>query len=340
MKTFLILCGFLASVAGVCLVTAEETSKPVDDRPVANPQTSAAASRKSAPPRLASNAGHRTLSDGGPVQELGARIAKAFNHGDAAAFAASFTAEGEYIDERGGAFHGRRAIEAEFSELFAAHAGTKIQVHFDAPRLIAPDVAAADGQTRFTHAAGEDPVVGRCSIVCAKEEGAWLIASLREIDEAVQHSTHHEQVAQLEWLVGEWISEGSACQAHFSCRWDETGNYLHRDFSIQVAGDKTSSGTQRIGYDPLTERLKTWVFDASGGFSDGHFHRDGDRWIVQLSGVTFDGRMASGVNVFTRIDDHRMEWQALDCVVDGERIADTGKITIVRKPPAPAARSH
>ena len=33
MKTFLVLCGFLAAVGGVCFVTAEETSKPVDDRP-------------------------------------------------------------------------------------------------------------------------------------------------------------------------------------------------------------------------------------------------------------------------------------------------------------------
>ena len=191
--------------------------------------------------------------------------------------------------------------------MFAAHQGATIQLHFDAPRLIAPGVAAADGQTRFTHVAGEKPVVGRCSIVCAKEGEAWLIASLREIDEAVQHSTHHEQVGQLEWLVGEWISEGSVCHVHFSCRWDETGNYLLRDFSVHLAGEKTSSGTQRIGYDPLTEHLKTWVFDSSGGYSDGYLHRDGDRWIVHLTGVTSDGRMASGRGTFSRgIDDHRM----------------------------------
>jgi uncharacterized protein (TIGR02246 family) len=339
MRMRLVVCAFLTAVAGVCLVTAQETSRPADNRPAANPRNSGVAG-KSPTPRIASNAGHRPLSDGGPIQDIIASVVKAFNHGDAAAFADAFTADGEYIDEHGVAFHGRRAIEAEFTSLFASHAGAKIHVHLDAPRLIAPGVAAADGQSRLVHTAGEEPVVGRCSIVCAKEEAEWLIASLREVDEPVQHATHHEQVGQLEWLVGEWISEGSASHVHFSCRWDETGNYLHRDFSVQVAGEKASSGTQRIGYDPLCERLKTWIFDASGGFSDGHFHRDGDRWIVQLSGVTFDGRMASGINIFTRIDDHRMEWQALDCVVDGERVPDTGKITIVRKPPAPATRAR
>ena len=331
MKKFFLLGGFLATVAGVCLVTAEEKSRPKNNTPSAAPENAT-------PPRLASTAGHRDFSDGGPVQELGARIVKAFNHRDAAAFAAAFTADGEYTDENGAAFHGRHAIEAEFTALFAAHADTKIQVHFDAPRLIAHGVAAAAGETRLTHAAGHEPVVGKCSIVCAKEGDEWLIASLREAETAAHHATHHEQVRQLEWLIGDWIDEGSACHVHFSCQWDETGNYLLRSFSVHVAGEKISSGTQRIGYDALADHLKAWVFDSSGGFSDGHFHRDGDRWILHLSGVTADGRMASGTNIFTRIDEHRIEWQALDCIVDGERIADTGKITIVRKPPAPAAR--
>jgi uncharacterized protein (TIGR02246 family) len=339
MRMKLVVCAFLAVVAGVCLVTAQETSRPADDRSAARPPKSGATAKPVAT-RIASNAGHRPISDGGPIQDLVAKIVKAFNHGDAGEFAAAFTVDGEYIDEHGVAFHGRHAIEAEFASLFAAHQGAKIAVHLDAPRLIAPGVAAADGQSRLVHGAGQEPVVGKCNIVCAKEGAEWLIASLREVDDPVQHATHHEQVSQLDWLVGEWVSEGSASHVHFSCRWDETGNYLHRDFSIHVAGDKTSSGTQRIGYDPLTERLKTWLFDASGGFSDGYFHHDGERWIVQLSGVTFDGRMATGVNIFTRIDDHRMEWQALDCVVDGERIPDSGKITIVRKPPAPATRSR
>ena len=149
--------------------------------------------------------------------------------------------------------------------------------------------------------------------------------------------SHREEVGQLAWLIGEWVDEGSRYHVLFSCRWDDTGNYLLRDFSVQVAGETTSSGTQRIGYDASTEHLRAWDFDSAGGFSNGYFHRDGESWSLHSSGVTADGRMASGTNVFTRVDDHRMVWQALDCVVGGEQVADTGKIVIVRKPPAGGA---
>ena len=112
---------------------------------------------------------------------------KAFNHGDATAFAAAFTADGEYIDEHGVAFHGRHAIEAEFASLFAVHQGAKIAVHLDAPRLIAPGVAAADGQSRLAHAAGQEPVVGKCNIVCAKEGlNVALSPGFREVDDPVR----------------------------------------------------------------------------------------------------------------------------------------------------------
>src|SRR5438270_7254961 len=97
-----------------------------------------------------------------------------------------------------------------------------------------------------------------------------------------------------------------------------------------------STGTQRIGYDPLTGHLKSWVFDSAGGYADGYFHREGESWIEQSSGVTSDGRMASGTNIFMPVDKHRMSWQAVDRVIGGERIADLDAVTIVRKPPAPS----
>ena len=61
--------------------------------------------------------------------------------------------------------------------------------------------------------------------------------------------------------------------------------------------------------------------------------------MLQSSGVTADGHMAAGTTAFTPIDDHRIVWEAADRIVGGERMADTGKMTIVRKPPAPTPRA-
>jgi hypothetical protein len=146
-------------------------------------------------------------------------------------------------------------------------------------------------------------------------------------------------VKQLEFLVGEWIDEGADSHVHFTCRWDEGQNFLVRDFAVHTGGQKTMTGTQRIGYDPLTGHLRAWIFDSAGGYADGYFHREGENWVLQTSGVTSDGRMASGTQILSRLDNHRLSWQAVDYVIGGERVADIPKVTIVRKPPGPTARA-
>jgi uncharacterized protein (TIGR02246 family) len=273
------------------------------------------------------------------VRAAAEALVKAYDARDAKAFAASFTAEGEYVDEKGAVFHGRKAIEDEFAGFFKANPETAIEVQLVGARPIAAGIVAADGATRFTRAKGEPPIFGRCHLVCAREQGKWLVASLHEIEAADEHFSHHEQVQQLEWLVGDWIDEGSDSHVHFSCRWDDGGNYLLRDFAVHVAGQKAITGTQRIGYDPVTGHLKTWIFDSAGGYAEGYFHREEDRWVLHTSGVTADGRMASGTNIFTPIDKHRVSWEAVDRVIGGERIADVPKVTIVRKPPSPTAKA-
>src|SRR5262249_39607151 len=121
MKRISLLCGFLTVVAGVCLVTAQESTRPANAKRAPN---SPAAPANAAPTRIAATVGQKAVSEPGPIEELAARMASAFNQGDAKAFAAAFTAEGEYTDERGTSFYGRQAIEAEFAALFAAHKGT------------------------------------------------------------------------------------------------------------------------------------------------------------------------------------------------------------------------
>jgi uncharacterized protein (TIGR02246 family) len=281
----------------------------------------------------------RRSPDEESVRETGASLVSAYNRRDAGAFAAAFTVDGEYVDEKGTVFHGRKAIEDEFARFFAANPATSIAVEIASTRAIAPAIIAADGSTRFTRDKGEPAVAGRCHLVCTRDQGKWLIASLHEIEAADEHSSHHEQVRQLEFLVGDWINEGAESHVHFTCRWDDGLNFLVRDFAVHFAGQKTMTGTQRIGYDPLTGHLKSWTFDSAGGYADGYFHREGENWVLQTTGVTADGRMASGSQIFARVDGHRMLWHAVDYVIGGERIADIPRVTIVRKPPAPTARA-
>ena len=345
MKALLLPVSLLAAVAGVCFVTADDrpgtpalgrkeaAQKAAGPKKVVKTEA-APASPKSAPARAP-----KRSPDEEEVIQMGASLAKAFNRHDSGAFAAVFMVEGEYVDEKGDVYHGRKAIEEDFAGVFKSNPDAGIEMQLASTRVIAPGIIAADGTTRFSRGKGETPVAGRCGLVFTKEGGKWLIASLRETEVAGEPASHHEQVQQLEFLVGEWVNQGGHSDVHFTCRWDEGLNFLLRDFAVHVAGQKTMTGTQRIGYDPLTGHLKAWVFDSAGGYAEGFFHREGENWLLQTTGVTADGRMATGTQIFSPIDRHRLSWQAVDYIIGGERIPDQPKVTIVRKPPAPSTTS-
>ena len=91
------------------------------------------------------------------------------------------------------------------------------------------------------------------------------------------------------------------------------------------------SGTQRIGWDPFSKQLKAWSFDSEGGFSEGFWQRDGNRWTLKLTGVSADGRVGSATQIHTFVSDHAMTWQATDRVLGGESLPDIAEITIVRR---------
>ena len=325
----------LMVVGAVCAVTAQEKGKPaepprteartVPPKAAATPATPAAASEKQSP-------------DDAAVRKLGDAIVQAYQTHNAKSFAAVFTSDGEYVDFKEVLFHGREEIEKEFAGFFKANPESTIQVAFDAIRPIAPGVVKVQGVIRFQRTPADPPAAGRCNLVCTKDAHNWQVASLREIEGSGEVLSHHDHVSQLEWLIGDWLHEGPRSDVHFSCKWDRSGNFLLREFSVNAAGRKSIHGTQRIGFDPLSGHLKTWIFDSEGGYSDGYFRHKGDQWVLHTTGVTSDGQLASGTDVFT-VDQHRIIWDSVDRIIDGQRIPDTGRITIVRKPPVPASAS-
>ena len=330
-----IVTAFVLVVGTICIVTANDQPKFSGNGLVEPAGPKAVPSRPKAEPVTES---HRPASAKHSPQDAVVRHAAdallaAHKRSDAKAFAAIFTPDGEYIDAHGVVFHGRKAIADEFAAFFQQTPGSVMEIEIVSTRSIAKNLISADCTTHFRSSEAASVIPGRCRLVCAREADVWLIASLHESDGAAEATSHHAQVSQLEWFAGDWIGEGRNSHVHFSCRWDESGNYLLRDFTVEVAGAKPLTGTQRIGYDPITQRLKIWVFDSAGGFSEGDFNRDGETWVLRTSGVTSDGHVASTTSIYTPIDKFRMTVETTDRFVSGERILDAEKLMIVRKPP-------
>ena len=266
------------------------------------------------------------------AKQLTEALRAAYQRGDAKAFANTFTMDGEYLDAHGEVFHGRKRIAEDLAILFRASPESTIEIELTSTRSIGRNLIAADAVTHFKKSPESVAVPGKCHLICVREADSWLIASLHESLMEDEAWSHHSRVSQLEWLVGDWISEGQEAHVHFSCRWDESEHFLLRDFTIEVAGARPLSGTQRIGYDPITQQLKFWTFDSAGGFSDGFVHGTGETWTLKSSGVTPDGQLARATNIWTRIDNNRMTSETTDHIVRGEQVHDDEKLTIVRKP--------
>lgn len=268
------------------------------------------------------------------IRLTGKSFVKAYCDADAKTIAAHFTPDAEYIDEQGNVYQGRAEIEAALTVCFDENVGCQIAMNIDSIRFISPGVAVEDGTTTITPTDGGESVSSRYTTVHVKSDGKWLAASVRD-HAPKDRRQHRAQLAQLGWLKGEWVDEGDDCIVIFSCESIDNDNFLLRKFTIQIDGQEAMSGTQRIGWDPLTGKLRTWIFDSEGGHSDGVWHRDEDRWALKCTGVTADGQTASGTSIYTFIDEHTMTWQLVDHEVAGVQQEDSDVVTIVRRAPSP-----
>ena len=338
MRTMLIFSGVVISVGVICF-GADEKVVPQKPAPAGTQAPTKTVSEAVKPDQAVSSDKPVSSEQAAAIEEIrltDESFATAYAKGDAKAVAAHFTADAEYVDEVGTLFHGRQAIEQTLTEYFAEHPHCTLEMNIDTMRFISPGVAVEDGSTTITHAEDEsESVDSRYTTVHVKVDGQWLAASVRD-HAPKSRRQHRAQLQQLDWLNGDWIDEGDESIVSFSCQPSDNGNFLIRQFNIQIAGRDAMSGTQRIGWDPLTGKLRSWMFDSEGAYGEGLWHRDGDNWVLKTTGTTADGESASSTSIYTVVNDHTMTWQSIDHEIAGVQQPDSEVVTIVRRSPSPA----
>ncbi len=273
-------------------------------------------------------------TDEAAIRLTGESYVKAYCSGDATALAAHFTEDAEYVDEQSETHQGRDAIEEAMRVLFAERTGGQIELDIENLRMVSPGVAIEDGTTTFTSQDGTDRVQSQYTAVHVKTNGKWLAASVRE-HAPKDRRQHRTQLSQLGWLKGTWVEESDDSLVLFSCEEVADGNFFVRDFETHVGGRAGIGGNQRIGWDPLTAKLRTWIFESDGGYSDGFWHHDADCWSLKTTGVTANGQPVSSTSTYTYVNNHTMKWQSVDREVAGVTLPDSDEITIVRRAPIP-----
>lgn len=260
---------------------------------------------------------------------------RAFDAGDAGAIAQLFTPDARAIDARGEVANGREAIEREYASLFRENSGLRLEIKVDDVHLVSSDAAIDEGTTRVTSKNGLPPVVNRYSAISVKKDGKWLLANVRELPAA---SSPQDQLKALEWLVGEWVDESEDSAIQSNCRWANDKQSLIRDFTIRSRGKVVMTGTQRIGWDPRAEQIKSWEFDSEGGHGEGLWARIGDQWIVKATAVLQDGRSATATHMITPENPSTCHWRTTDRTIGSQVIPAVQEFVMVRPASGPRVK--
>ena len=342
------------AVLGICLVVASEDPAPADAQkaappakkvaPQPDPDNKEATKPKAAQPAATgkdaakqdSDVPDKYTNEETAIRERHESLLKAYAADDAKAVGTHFTEDAEYVNADGGFFHGRSAIEDSLTEFFSDHPGCKLESELDAIRFVSSTVAIVEGVTTVTHKEDESNTQCKFTAVYNKDGEQWLLASIRDQLHRNPPARHEDQLEQLNWLVGEWIDEDDDSVVSFSCYPTDNGKFLLREFTLKVAGQEVLKGTQRIGWDPVSEQFRTWIFDSEGGFGEGVWIQDGDSWLLNVVGVNSDGEVASGTSVYSNMTGRSMTWQAVDHEVGGVPVPDSSEFSLVQRSPPPA----
>lgn len=268
------------------------------------------------------------------------RFTEAYNQHDSKELASAFTAEGELIDEDGNVTRGRAAIAANFAEVFKAFPELSIEVDIDSIEILGSNIAFEEGVIHAKATADDLPAGSRFVALYVKQDGQWLILRSRDFHndaDAGTLPTNYDRLSELEWMVGDWADESQGSLVLSSCKWVDDKNYLLQEFQMRVAGETAMSGSMRIGWDPLSGQIKSWVFDSLGGYSEGLWTRlDATSWLVVSRGATRDREISTSTMTYRVVDDSTATWEARDRIIGGEIQDEVPIVTVKRRAPPPA----
>jgi hypothetical protein len=120
-----------------------------------------------------------------------------------------------------------------------------------------------------------------------------------------------------------------------SCRWAKSESFLLVDFIARDGGETVMESQQRIGWDPLLAGVRSWVFDADGGYGQGRWTQVDGNWIIKSTAVLPNGTTGSATIFFEPVSQHKFIMKGFDRVL-GDELEPDFEAVIVRKPPLPS----
>lgn len=248
----------------------------------------------------------------------------AFNEHDADSLAAHWTEQAEYLhpvtEQR---IKGRDAIGKAFAELFEKEPELRLRLSIGSVRLVDDRVAIEDG-TAAVVSPDSTPEQAAYTAVHVKKDGQWYRASVREIGLPVSPDGS-PALKDLAWMVGDWQAESDDSMLRIRCQWTGGGAFLSRSFADGQVG-----GRQVIGWDPKIAQIRSWTFDSEGGFSEGVWSWQTDRWVIKATAIMPDGGIGSEQRILIPDGKDRFSWRSVQRQVNGRIMPGTDEVAVVR----------
>jgi uncharacterized protein (TIGR02246 family) len=263
------------------------------------------------------------------IDSLIKAIVQAFNNRDAAAIAANWTAEGEYVRNNGELIRGRADIQKGYAEFFKTLKGKPtLEFQADSLRFTSADSAVSRVTLRLKNDQGE--LVGSCwrDTTLVRDGGQWKVATVHEWD---RDNSFDDSLKDLEWLIGTWRMAANDREVTTTYEWDENKPFIRGKYAVKEGAKVVESGTHRFAKDNAEGGIRSWVFQSDGGFGGGLWARDGKNWTVDFYGVTPDGKRLTATVMYVRVDANTFTWQSVNQAVDDQPIADTQPIKVTKQ---------
>lgn len=252
---------------------------------------------------------------------------EAYNQHNASQLANLWASDGIYFNPlTGERAEGRTAIEKFYQDKFSEGKQGRVEIHGTNIRFPEPNVAIQTGTVKMMMS--DQPVqYFAYQVTLVKESGKWLFDVINEI-EVQEAPSHFEQLKELAWLVGKWQDVDENVNIVFDNQWDKYKNFLTQNFVMSVYGQENIEGKQIIAWDPERNVIRSWVFDSDGGFGEGTWEKEGDKWYATMRYVLSDGRVASSINIYTPVNEHSYTFASVEREVGGEILPNMDPVTV------------
>ncbi|MCU0720237.1 MAG: DUF4440 domain-containing protein [Pirellula sp.] len=258
------------------------------------------------------------------------KLVTAFNKADSNAIINSFLSDGELIDEQGVVHAGHEQISNLMDSFFKSYPNASTEAELESVRSVA-GIVFADGRRTISTADGKSVSLLRFMSVWKKTDAGYKLVSFRDFSES-SSMTPNEALQELQWLIGEWVNEGSDAKVQLTFQWSADTNFILGSYSIKTDDGELSTSTQRIGWDASQGTFRTWTFDIDGGFGEGHWTKIEKGWQIRSTATTPEGATASATLQFIPVSENRFSISGRQRNLNGEELPDY-EITVVKKPP-------